>query len=135
MTNLPKTLIEAVTYWQDEDRCNAYMRQIKWPDGEPVCPKCGNDKCSDVKGRPALQCSKCRCQFSHKVGTIFEDSPLPLWKWLVAVWSIANCRNGISSHELSRAIGVQQRTSWFMLHRIRKAMECDSFRKLDGEVE
>lgn len=135
MTDLPATLLEAVRYFSDIDNCNAFMREIKWPGGKIVCPKCGYDNCVEVKGRPKLQCNKCRCQFSYKVGTIFEDSPLGLDKWFVAVWSIANCKNGISSHELGRAIGVTQKTAWFMLHRIRKAMESGSFHKLAGEVE
>lgn len=114
------------------------MREIKWPGGKIVCPKCGNDSCKELPTRPGtIKCNKAACQkqFSFKVGTIFEDSPLGLDKWFVAVWSIANCKNGISSHELGRAIGVTQRTAWFMLHRIRKAMESDDFRKLDGEIE
>lgn len=135
MTDLPKTLISAVQYFADADLCNEYMRQLKWPDGKPTCPKCSGDSVSPVKGRPKLQCNKCRCQFSYKVGTIFEDSPLPLTKWFVAVWCIANAKNGISSHELSRAIGVTQKTAWFMLHRIRTAMETDGFDKLSGQVE
>lgn len=135
MPDLPKTLIEAVAYFADPAACDAYMRRIKWADGQPVCPKCGADSVSPVKGRPALQCNTCRCQFTLKAGTIFEDSPLPLGKWFVAVWAIANCRNGISSHELARAIGVTQKTAWFMLHRIRLAMETESFDKMGGEVE
>ncbi|MFZ1009694.1 MAG: IS1595 family transposase [Candidatus Sulfotelmatobacter sp.] len=132
---IPATLLDAVRYFTDLDNCNAFMREIKWPGGKVVCPKCGYDNCSEVKNRPKLQCNSCRCQFSYKTGTIFEDSPLGLDKWFVAVWSIANCKNGISSHELGRAIGVTQKTAWFMLHRIRKAMESGSFQKLAGEVE
>lgn len=82
-----------------------------------------------------MRCKDCRKQFSSKVGTIFEDSPLGLDKWFVAVWSVANCKNGISSHELSRAIGVRQSTAWFMLHRIRKAMEIADTDKFDGPAE
>lgn len=135
LENIPATLMEAVRYFADLDRCNEFMAHIKWPHGKIVCPKCAHDSCSPVKGRPKLQCNKCRCQFSYKVGTIFEDSPLGLDKWFVAVWCIANMKNGISSHELGRAIGVTQKTGWFMLHRIRKAMETGSFVKLAGEVE
>lgn len=113
------------------------MRDLKWPDGKIVCPKCGCESVTPVKGRPKLQCNSraCKCQFSYKVWTIFEDSPLGLDKWFVAVWSIANCKNGISSHELGRALGVTQKTAWFMLHRIRLAMETDDFRKMTGKVE
>lgn len=135
MTDLPKTLIDAVRYFADPEICNEYMREIKWPDGEPTCPTCGYDGVSEVKGRPALQCNKCRCQFSYKVGTIFEASPLPLAKWFVAVWALANCRNGISSHELARDIDVTQKTAWFMLHRIRTAMDLSDGDKLGGVVE
>lgn len=121
----PKTLIEAVRYFSDREVCEAYMRRIKWPDGKIVCPECGasGDRIGEIKTRHMLRCKDCRKQFSYKVGTIFEDSPLGLDKWFVAVWSIANCKNGISSHELGRAIGVTQKTAWFMLYRIRKAME------------
>lgn len=127
---LPKTLIEAVRYFSDPDRCNEAMREIKWPNGVIVCPKCGCESVTPIKNRPKLQCNSraCKCQFSYKVGTIFEDSPLGLDKWFVTVWSIANCKNGISSHELGRALGVTQKTAWFMLHRIRTAMETDDFR-------
>lgn len=138
MDEIPQTLIEAVRYFADPANSIDFMRAIKWPDGKIICPKCGGDAVAEVKNRPGLHtCNKaaCRKQFSVKVGTIFEDSPLGLDKWFVAVWSLANCKNGCSSHELGRALGVTQRTAWFMLHRIRKAMESNDFRKLDGEVE
>jgi transposase-like protein len=135
--DIPKTLLDAVRYFSDLKICCAYMRRIKWPDGKVRCPKCGGESVSDVKDRPLLQCNTraCKKQFSYKVGTIFEDSPLGLDKWFVAVWCIANAKNGISSHELSRALGVTQKTAWFMLHRIREAMQTGSFRKLQGAVE
>lgn len=119
----PSTLLSAVRYFADLDVCNRYMRRIKWPDGRVLCPHCGSDRVGEVKSRPIMQCKACRKQFSHKVGTIFEDSPLGLDKWFVAVWSIANCRNGISSHELGRALGVTQKTAWFMRHRIRQGIQ------------
>jgi transposase-like protein len=131
----PQTLLEASRYFSDLDRCEAYMAEIRWPEGKPYCPSCGADRIGAVKTRRLLRCKDCRRQFSHKVGTIFEDSPLGLDKWFVAVWSIANCKNGISSHELSRALGVTQKTAWFMLHRIRKAMETDDFTKFNGPAE
>lgn len=137
MNEIPQTLIEAVRYFSVAANCNDFMREIKWPKGI-VCPKCGNDSCKEMPTRPNwIKCNRASCQkqFSYKVGTIFEDSPLGLDKWFCAVWSIANCKNGISSHELGRAIGVTQRTAWFMLHRIRKAMESNDFSKLDGEIE
>ena len=131
----PTTLLSAVRYFADLEICNAYMRRIKWPRGKIVCPHCGSDSIGEVATRHLLRCKNCCKQFSHKVGTIFEDSPLGLDKWFVAVWCIANDRNGISSHELARAIGVTQKTAWFMLHRIRLAMECESFDKFDGPAE
>jgi len=135
MIDHPETLLAAVRYFADLDVCNEYMRRIKWPRGRIVCPDCGSDRIGEIASRHLLRCKECRKQFSHKVGTIFEDSPLGLDKWFVAVWCIANARNGISSHELGRAIGVTQKTAWFMLHRIREAMECRSFDKFDGPAE
>lgn len=138
MDSVPQTLLEAVRYFSKPPHCNDFMREIKWPGGKITCPKCGNDSCKELPTRlGTIKCNRASCQkqFSFKVGTLFEDSPLGLDKWFAAVWSIANCKNGISSHELGRAIGVTQRTAWFMLHRIRKAMESDTFQKLGGEVE
>jgi len=136
----PKTLLEAARYFADLDVCNEYMRRIKWPGGVITCPACGakGERIGEIATRRMLRCKDCRKQFSHKVGTIFEDSPLGLDKWFVAVWAIANCKNGISSHELGRAIGVTQKTAWFMLHRIRKAMELaepDDAGKFGGTIE
>lgn len=102
-----------------------------------MCPRCGvvDEKHYYLKTRRVWKCRDCKKQFSVKVGTIFEDSPLGLDKWLPAVWLIANCKNGISSYELAKDLGVQQKTAWFMLHRIRLAMQTGSFEKLSGEVE
>ena len=135
MTDLPKNLIDAVRYFSDLKICNAYMRRVKWPDGKVVCPKCAGENIGEISTRSLLKCRDCGKQFSFKVGTIFEDSPLGLDKWFVAVWSVANCKNGISSHELGRALGVGQKTAWFMLHRIREAMRTSTFAKLRGTVE
>lgn len=133
----PATLLEAVRHFSDLDVCHNYMIALKFPDGKFVCPKCGGTKVGEIKTRRMLRCNTggCRKQFSAKVGTIFEDSPLGLDKWFVAVWSIANAKNGISSCEVARALGVTQKTAWFMLHRIRVAMTTSGFRKMDGEVE
>jgi transposase-like protein len=131
----PKTLLEAARYFADLDVCEAYMRKIRWPDGKIVCPNCGGMKIGEVATRRLLRCKECRKQIRSKVGTIFEDSPLGLDKWFVAVWAIANCKNGISSHELASAIGVTQKSAWFMLHRIRKAMEVGGLDKFDGPAE
>lgn len=135
--NHPTSLIEAVTYFADPQVCHEYMKSIKWPDDDMACPKCGSVNVGEIKSRCMFQCREkgCRKQFSTKVGTIFEDSPLSLHKWFVAVWCIANSKNGISSCELARAIGVTQKTAWFMLHRIRLAMQTKTFKKIKGEVE
>lgn len=135
MIELPKNLLSAVRYFSDLKICNSYMLQIKWPDGQPCCHHCGSVRIGQIATRSMLRCKDCRKQFSFKVGTIFEDSPLGLDKWFVAVWSVANCKNGISSHELGRALGVTQKTAWFMLHRVREAMRTGDFKKLRGEVE
>jgi transposase-like protein len=133
----PTTLIEAVRHYSDIDVCNEHLVRIKWPDGIIRCPKCGSENIGKIETRKMLRCNAkgCRKQFSYKVGTIFEDSPLGLDKWFVAIWCITNAKNGISSHELGRTLGVMQRTAWFMLHRIRLAMKEKSFSKISGVVE
>jgi transposase-like protein len=137
MTDTPQTLLEAVRYYSDLKICFETMIAVKWPDGKITCPKCGGDAIGVIRSRSMLQCKAkgCRKQFSAKVGTIFEDSPLGLDKWFVAVWCIANAKNGISSLELGRALGVTQKTAWFMLHRIREAMKTRTARKMRGQVE
>lgn len=121
----PKTLQEAILYFSDPDRCIAYLAASRWPDGVAVCPTCGRKDVSYVAKRRVWQCKSRhpKCQFSIKVGTIFEDSPIPLSKWLAAMWMIANCKNGISSWEIHRGLKVTQKTAWFMLHRVRMAMK------------
>lgn len=133
----PKTLLEAVRYFSDADNCDRFMEKVRWPDGQPCCPKCGNVEVGRIKSRRAYQCKakECRKQFTLKLGTIFEDSALGFDKWLPAVWSITNAKNGISSCELARAVGVTQKSAWHMLHRIRLAMQTKSFAKITGEVE
>jgi transposase-like protein len=133
----PQSLLEAVQYFSDPDLALNFVRRAVWPNGQPVCPSCGGTKHSFLKSRRVWKCSAkgCRRQFSAKVGTVFEDSPLGWDKWLPAVWLIANSKNSVSSHELARALHVTQKTAWFMLHRIRDAMQTGTFRKLDGEVE
>lgn len=133
----PTTLLQAVTFFSDADRCAEYMIVERWPDGQVRCPQCDS---VNVKYLPNAKLWKCyekhsRQKFSLKVGTIFEDSPLSLSKWLPAVWLITNAKNGISSHELARALGVTQKTAWFMLHRIRLAMQTKTFTKMGGTVE
>jgi len=133
-SSAPKTLIEAVTYFADKHIAHAFVAALRWPNG-PVCPRCASGAVSFLSTRQVYKCRGCKKQFSVKVGTIFEDSPLSLSKWLPAMWMIANCKNGISSYELSRAIGVTQKTAWFMLHRLRLAMQAKTFTKMGGTVE
>ena len=133
----PTTLQEAIIYFSDLDRCNAFMIAQRWPDGQVRCPQCQSE---NVKYLPNAKVWKCyekhsRQKFSLKVGTIFEDSPLPLTKWLPVVWLLTNCKNGISSYEIGRAFKVTQKTAWFMLSRVRLAMQAKSFTKLGGNVE
>src|SRR4051812_9793756 len=108
----PQTLMEAVKFFSDLDVCHARMVNIKWPDGVVKCPHCRGENIGLIRSRRMFQCrnTECRKQFSTKVGTIFEDSPLGLDKWFVAIWCIANAKNGISSCELARAIGITQKS-------------------------
>jgi transposase-like protein len=131
---LPKTLLEAVGYFSDPEIANEFVASLRWPTG-PVCPRCFGMEHSYLTTRRLWKCKACKRQFSVKVGSIFEDSSLGLNKWLPAVWLIANSKNGISSHELARALGITQKSAWFMLHRIRLAMQRGDFGKFDGTVE
>ena len=130
----PRTLIEAIRHFSDPDVCVAFVASLRWPDG-PVCPKCEGTEHSYLTTRRLWKCKACKRQFSVKVGTIFEDSPIPLDKWLAAIWLIANSKNGISSHELGRSVGLTQKSAWFVLHRVRLAMRTGSFAKFSGEIE
>src|SRR5205085_3387069 len=132
----PKTLQQAIVYFADPDRALAFAIMLRWPDGKITCPRCGSDQHSFISTRRIWFCKGCKKQFTIKVGTIFEDSPLGLDKWLTAAWMLTNCKNGISSYEIHRAIGVTQKTAWFMMHRIRVAMQTGSFeKKMGGTVE
>jgi transposase-like protein len=132
--NLPRTLIEAIRYFSDQDVCVQFVAKLRWPDG-PVCPSCGGTEHSYLTTRRLWKCRSCKRQFSVKVGSIFEDSAIPLDKWLAAMWMIANSKNGASSHEMGRSLGITQKSAWFLLHRIRLAMQTGTFAKLDGEIE
>lgn len=134
-TKTPNSLIEAVRYFSDLGVCHEYMCKIKWPDGVVTCPHCHGTNIGEIKSRRMFQCKGCRKQFSTKVGTIFEDSPLGLDKWFVAVWAITNAKNGISSCELARALDITQKSAWFLLHRVRTAMDTGEFRKFSGVIE
>jgi transposase-like protein len=133
----PKTLQQAVIYFSDPDVCLREMAAFRWPDGVVKCPACGSIKVSFIKARRVWECAEkhAKRQFSVKVGTVMEDSAIGLDKWLVAMWLIANAKNGISSYELARSIGVTQKSAWFMLHRIRLAMQDDNGGRVGGDVE
>lgn len=132
----PKTLVEAVRYFAVPENCLSYLVATRWPGGVS-CPHCHSQGVYFDKTRMGWICKSQhpKRKFSLKTGTIFEDSPIGLDKWLPAVWIIAGAKNGISSHELARALGVTQKTAWFMLHRIRLAMQSKGGGKLGGEVE
>jgi transposase-like protein len=131
----PNTLLEAVKYFADPDVAHAFVAGLRWPNGEVSCPRCDGARHSYLSARRVWKCLSCNRQFSVKVGTILEDSPLSLSKWLPAMWQLANCKKGISSYELARGIGVTQKTAWFMLARIRLAMQQKGFNKIGGSVE
>ncbi len=134
----PRTFLDAVRYFKDPDVCLRFLAQLRWPDGIVICPICNSAKVHFLANQRRWKCSvpHDRRQFSIKVGTLFEDSPIGLEKWLPAVWLLTNCKNGISSYEIARDLGVTQKTAWFMLHRVRKAMQRGTFwTKLEGEIE
>src|SRR5580698_1592227 len=138
MSNEPSTLQEAIIHFANSENCLAYMVARRWPDGVVSCPTCGKVNPRYIPERKVWQCSikHPKRQFSVKLGTIFEDSPIPLEKWLPAVWQLSNSRNGISSFEMGRALGVTQKTAWFMLSRIRLGLQDDlTGGMLGGEVE
>ena len=127
MTNTndtPKTLLEAVKFFSDFENCRKFMVKARWADGMVHCPTCGSDHVAYLVNARVWKCygKHERPKFSLKVGTIFEDSPIPLEKWLPTVWFLVNCKNGISSYEALFAPGVTQRAAWFMFHRVRLAM-------------
>jgi transposase-like protein len=127
-----KTLQGAIAYFSDPQRAFDAAVRFRWPGGDVSCPRCGQAKHSFIKTRRLWFCYVCKKQFTVKVGTIMEDSPLGLDKWMVALWMLANCKNGISSYELGKALGIRQNSAWFMLHRIREAMRDKSSFKFGG---
>src|SRR6267154_4389057 len=132
--NVYSGLMEAIRYFSDPIICLEAVSKAKWPKG-PECPRCACKRLSFLKTRRMWTCLECRKQFSVKVGTIFEDSPIQLNKWLCAMWMLANCKNGVSSYEIARALEVTQKTAWFMLQRIRYAMHHGTINKMTGTVE
>jgi transposase-like protein len=127
-----KTLQQAIKHFADAENCRKFMEFVRWPDGEPRCPYCGATKLTWLAKSNVYRCygDHKKQKFSLKVGTVFEDSPIGLEKWLPALWLLCNSKNGISSYELHRSLGVTQKTAWFMLHRIRLAMQSESFMRM-----
>src|SRR5437868_271220 len=134
--NAPETLLEAVSYFSNPENAFQFFVAVRWPRGVR-CPRCGSNKVTFLENAKVWKCRTPhpKQKFSAKVGTVFEDSPIGLEKWLPAMWLAANCKNGISSYELHRALGVTQKSAWFMLHRIRLAMHVGFSRKMSGHIE
>jgi transposase-like protein len=136
---MPKTLIEAVRYFSDEQTCINAVAYLRWEDGSPVCPKCnaaqGERNHYWLAKQKRWKCYQCYKQFSVKVGTIFEDSPIPLTKWLPAMWLLVNCKNGVSSYEVSRDLGISQKAAWFVLQRLRHILKDTTVIPMSGPVE
>jgi len=132
-----KTLQQAVIHFSDYENCRKLMVELRWPDGKVKCPYCGSEKVTYLARTRVWKCytGHPRPTFSLKTGTIFEDSPLGLDKWLAALWLVVNCKNGISSCEVARDLGVTQKSAWFMMHRLRFALKEGGFGLLSGEVE
>src|SRR5437764_766329 len=135
----PTTLQQAIVYFADHDNCRCFLTELRWPDGKVTCPQCGSDHVVYLEKARVWKCysKHPKAKFSLKTGTIFEDSPLSLDKWLVALWLIVNCKNGISSCEIARDLGITQKSAWFMAHRLRLALSQGSLgkNKLSGHVE
>jgi transposase-like protein len=127
----PSTLQRAIQHFSDEQVCIDTVARLRWPNG-PECPACGHKEHYYLKTQKRWKCKECHKQFTVKLGTIFEDSPIPLQKWLPALWMLVNCRNGVSSYEISRDLGVSQKAGWFMLHRLRLALQTGTITKLGG---
>jgi transposase-like protein len=128
--NLP----ELIERFGSEDKCHAYLEELRWPDGVK-CPRCDSDKISRIKARRQFDCDACRYQFSVRVGTLFHDSKLPLWKWFLAVYVMGESKKGVSANQLKRMLGVSYKTAWYLCHRIRAAMHDESAPLLRGIVE
>lgn len=136
-SDTPETLVEAIRHFADPEVTFQFVKQMRWPDGVVKCPRCQSEKVGFISTRRSWECKCCtsKKQFSVRTGTIFEDSLLPLDKWLVAIWMLANSKNGISSYEVARGLGITQKSAWFMLQRIRLAMQTGTFLKFKGQVE
>src|ERR1700688_391418 len=130
----PNTLQEAIQYFGGAENCRQFMIAVRWPNGKVRCPQCGADKVTYLEKARLYRCygAHPRQKFSLKVGTIFEDSPIALEKWLPAVWLLINCKNGVSSYEIHRDLGVTQKSAWFMLHRLRLVLKAGLTAKIGG---
>lgn len=131
----PETLQEAIIFCANEQNAFDFIVSMRWPTGAVSCPDCGGSSVAFLETRKVWKCRSCKRQFSVKVGTVMEDSPIKLDKWLCAFWLIANAKNGISSYEIHRALGVTQKTGWFLLHRIWLALQNGTLEKMTGTVE
>jgi transposase-like protein len=135
--NRHATLRDAILYFADYEHCHQFMVELRWPNGKVTCPQCGSEKVCYLAKNRVWKCyaTHPKPRFTLKTGTIFEDSPIPLEKWLPAAWMLLNCKNGISSYELARDLGVTQKTAWFMLHRLRLAANELGLKKIGGSGE
>jgi transposase-like protein len=127
----PKTLQAAIRHFSDEQICIDTVARLRWPNG-PECPACAHKEHYYLATQKRWKCKECYKQFTVKLGTIFEDSPIKLDKWLTALWMLVNCKNGVSSYEVAKAIGITQKSAWFVLHRLRFALQTGSITKLGG---
>jgi transposase-like protein len=133
----PTSLQEAIIYFSDPENCQRLLVELRWKDGKVRCPYCGSEKVTYLQNARLWKCygDHPKAKFSLKVGTIFEDSPIGLDKWLTALWLLVNCRNGVSSYEVARDLGISQKSAWHMVHRLRYVLHSGSFDKLFGEIE
>jgi transposase-like protein len=131
MGNTPKTLQAAIRHFSDEQVCIDTVAALRWKNG-PECPACGHKEHYYLKTQKRWKCKECYKQFTVKLGTIFEASPISLDKWLLALWMLVNCKNGVSSYEVARALGITQKSAWFVMHRLRFALQRGSLVKMGG---
>jgi transposase-like protein len=131
---LPESLQEAIVYFSDAERVHRFAVALRWGT-DVTCPRCESTEHSFISTRRIWFCKGCKKQFTVKVGTIFEDSPLGMDKWMTAVWMLVNCKNGVSSYEMASTLKITQKSAWHMMHRIRAAIKEGSFKKMSGEVE
>src|SRR5713101_493107 len=128
------TLPELIEKFGSEDQCHAFLEELRWPDGVE-CPRCQSKKISRIAKRRQFDCDGCRYQFSVRVGTVLQDSKLPLWRWFLAVYMMCESRKGVSANQLKRMLGVSYKTAWYLCHRIRSSMEDEGAALLSGVVE